>query len=493
MDSEQFKRRGVAEEESYKHPMQGGSRVLAGSERDRNRFASDAKKKPPLKGYTRGLPAAHRSRSVAFGGAEMHWNLAFAGLMLYAFVEYSRLPEMYPVFQIFELGKTTILLAVVGYLTNSRLRPNGPSTSGGLDLAVLVFVFGNFFSACFASHQDHVWGNFLDVIIWGVVYFLMTRILVNSWQIRVFLFLVLLLNLKLAQHTVRSYFLDRSIGMSDMRIIMSGGAGEGVSSFFGNVADLGLAMAVVWGIVWALLLGKAEKKKPARIFLVICFCTFFLAILFCGSRGAVVGAAAIVLAALARSPKKFGAVLLALIFVLGIWFVLPGASKERFRSAWDWQHDANASSRIMFWKAGLVMFEENPIFGVGPGNFVEVNPVHYVSHSIYIQVLAESGLVGTLSFAAILVLFLRLNARTRKRALASRAGGRRSFEYCMAFGLDLALVGYLTSGAFLAVLYYPHLWILLGLSVAVNRSLSNKEPEEQPIEKRSRDFALATP
>jgi O-antigen ligase len=207
----------------------------------------------------------------------------------------------------------------------------------------------------------------------------------------------------------------------------------------------------------------------------------------------VVGAAAIVLVALGKSTRKIGAVFLGVIFVLGVWFVLPGASKERFKSAWNWQNDANAASRVMFWKAGLVMFEENPIVGVGPGNFALVNPTHYVSHSLYIQLLAESGLAGTIPLLLILILFLRLNARTRKRALVSRSAGRRSFEYCMAVGLDLALVGYLTSGAFLSVLYYPHLWILLGLSVAVNRCSGNKESEEPVIEKRNQKFALAAP
>jgi O-antigen ligase len=429
--------------------------------------------------------------SVGLGGGQARWNLAFLGLIFYAFIEYSRLPEMYPVLQPLQLGKVAVVLAAVGYLVSFRVRASGPSNSKGLDLAVLVFVFGNFLSACFTSQQDQVWNGFLDVLLWGVVYFLMTRILVSSWRVRVFLFLLFLLNLKLAQHTVREYFLGRSLGISDMQIIMSGGAGEGTSSFFGNVADLGLAMAVVWGIVWALLLVKAEKKKLARIFLIICFIVFLLAILLCGSRGAVAGAGAIALVALARSPKKIGAVLLALIFVAGAWFVLPAASKERFRNAWV-GNDANASSRIMFWRIGLRMFEQNPILGVGPGNFAAVNPTHYVSHSLYIQVLAESGLAGTVPLAVILILFFRLNARTRKRALTSRSSGRRSFEYCMAFGLDLALVGYLTSGAFLSVLYYPHLWILLGLSVAVNRCSTNTESEEQAIEKRSRNLALAT-
>jgi putative inorganic carbon (hco3(-)) transporter len=429
--------------------------------------------------------------SVALPGDDARWNLAFAGLLFYAFIEYSRLPEIYPVFQVLHLGKIAIIFATLGYAVSPRVRRNGRPISHALDIAVLVFIFGNFLSACLASHQNLVWEGFVPVVYWGIVYFLMTRVLVSAWQIRVFLFLVLLLNLKLAQHTVRDYILHRSRGTSDMDIIMGGGAGQGSSSFFGNVADLGLAMGVVWGIVWALLVGKTEKKKLVRVFLIICFVLFFLAILFCGSRGAVVGAAAIVLVALARSRRKIGAVALAIFFVLGVWLVLPDASKERFSSAWNWEHDANASSRIMFWKAGLEMFADNPIFGVGPGNFAEVNPTRYVSHSLYIQVLAESGLVGTLSLAAMVVLFLRLNARTRKRALKLSANGRRSFEYCLAFGLDLALAGYMSSGAFLSVLYYPHLWILLGLSVAVNRCCVNRQPDEESVEKRSRDRNLA--
>jgi hypothetical protein len=54
------------------------------------------------------------------------------------------------------------------------------------------------------------------------------------------------------------------------------------------------------------------------------------------------------------------------------------------------------------------------------------------------------------------------------------------------------MVGYLTSGAFLSVLYYPHLWILLGLSVAVNRCSAIERPTELAVENRSeRNFAWA--
>lgn len=461
---------------------------------DRPTNGSNTTAAPPARFKT--LPLSPRYvRSVAPADVsdrpEMHWNLAFMGVMLYMIVEYSRLPEMYPILAPLQLGKLSIVMAAIGYFANSRLR-SSPSSAKTLDLTILIFVVGNLFSAIFSEYQQNVWGGFIDVALWGAVYFLMTRTLGSKWQIRTFLGVLFLLNLKLAQHTVRDYVNLRSSGMDQMDIILRGGAGQGQSSFFGNVADLGLAMAVVWGMTWALLLGKAETKKLPRFYLLVCFAGFLLAILFCGSRGAVVGAVAITLVALIRA-KKVGAIFLAIVFALCLWLVLPDATKVRFQSAWHWQNDANAASRVAFWGEGLKMWEHNPIFGVGPDNFMVVNPYHYVSHSLYIQVLAESGTIGSLCFLAMLFQFLRLNARTRRRALECRAAGKRSFEYCLAFGLDLGMVGYLTSGAFLAVFYYPHLWIMLGLSVALNKSLNNKESEPQPAANPEGKLALATP
>jgi O-antigen ligase len=444
----------------------------------------------------RAAPVARNPHSVGSKiPGEAHWNLAFFGVMFYGFIEYSRLPEMYTVFQMFYLGKVAIILAMVGYLINPKIRANGRSPSKGIDVAIVVFVLGNLLSACLASPQTHVWDTFFQALYYAIVYFLLTRILTSAWQIRTFLFMVLLLNLKLAQHTVRSYFTDRSAGMSDMRIIMTGGAGAGSASFFGNAGDLGLAMTVVWGIVWAWLVGKVEQKRVVRAFLAICFVFFFLGILFCGARGAVVGATMIALVALVRSPKRVRAAFLTLVFALGLWLVLPGASKQRFSAAWDdWRTDPDSASRITYWELGLDLFEQNPLLGVGPGNFMNLNPFHQVEHSVYIQVLAESGLVGTVSFLAMLVIFFRQNARTRKVALQPGGPGRRSFEYCLALGLDLGMVGFLGSGTFLSVLYYPHLWILLGLSVALSNcaKAAAVEPAVEKFTQNQRNFATVT-
>jgi hypothetical protein len=76
---------------------------------------------------------------------------------------------------------------------------------------------------------------------------------------------------------------------------------------------------------------------------------------------------------------------------------------------------------------------------------------------------------------------LRLNARTREYLLKRGDGKQKEFEYHLAMGLDMALVGFLVSGTFLTVLYYPHLWVLLGISAGLNTAVAAKSSAERAL------------
>jgi len=249
-------------------------------------------------------------------------------------------------------------------------------------------------------------------------------------------------------------------------------------------------MCVVLPLAGALFLG--ESKKIPRAFLLVCFLGISGAIIVCGSRGAVLGAAVTALAAWARNPRRLGAAAIFLLFVPGLIYVLPEASKDRFRSALHWQEDKTASQRIALWKAGLRMFRDHPLLGVGPGNYPpsyaeryadpDQDPSSWVPHSIYVQALSELGLAGMTSVFLLFLGCFQLNARTRKHLVEQGAGKRKSFDYFLAMGLDLALVGYMVSGAFLAVLYYPHLWVILGLSVGLHSAITSMPIGEKGFE-----------
>jgi hypothetical protein len=91
--------------------------------------------------------------------------------------------------------------------------------------------------------------------------------------------------------------------------------------------------------------------------------------------------------------------------------------------------------------------------------------------------------------------FFRLNARTLKSFPPPGKGEKRPLEYYLARGLSLAMVGYLISGAFLTVLFYPHLWILCGLSVGLYTASTRPEPAttRHEVEVQPSELALAVP
>ena len=162
------------------------------------------------------------------------------------------------------------------------------------------------------------------------------------------------------------------------------------------------------------------------------------------------------------------------------------------RSALHPDQDETAQMRFTLWKAGIDMFERHPLFGVGIGNFgttyvqeyggATLTPTVYAPHSIYVQALSETGLAGAVPLLLIWIFFLRVNSRTRRHLKALGLADRRSFEYRFSVGLDVAFVGYMASGAFITVLYYPHLWYLLGLNAALHNICLRKQPEVAPAE-----------
>ena len=189
------------------------------------------------------------------------------------------------------------------------------------------------------------------------------------------------------------------------------------------------------------------------------------------------GAAIVALIGVWKSPKRIAGIFMVLIMGLAFLFVMPKASKARLQSGFHPDADKTATIRLNLWGAGLRMFKDHPILGVGPANFPPEYLLYHpdsdpevklwVPHSIYIEALSELGLTGSAILGIVWLLLFRMNSRTRRNLQLLGPEGTRLFEYYLSIGLDLAFLGFLVSGAFLTVLYYPHLWLLLGLSAGL--------------------------
>ncbi len=72
-----------------------------------------------------------------------------------------------------------------------------------------------------------------------------------------------------------------------------------------------------------------------------------------------------------------------------------------------------------------------------------------------------------------------VTARIRKRADLLGPPGR--FAGLTARGLDGAMIGFLVSGSFVTVLFYPYLWFAIGLTAALEQMVRNIQPEGAPV------------
>jgi O-antigen ligase len=85
-------------------------------------------------------------------------------------------------------------------------------------------------------------------------------------------------------------------------------------------------------------------------------------------------------------------------------------------------------------------------------------------------ILAEHGIIGAILFAAILVWSVREILRLRRESRASPDDTELRSAWLQSMGLGAGLWATLTTGAFLSILLYPVLWVLVAILAALGAS-----------------------
>ncbi len=111
--------------------------------------------------------------------------------------------------------------------------------------------------------------------------------------------------------------------------------------------------------------------------------------------------------------------------------------------------DYSIQGRLNFWRAGLEIFLDHPLFGTGAGTFGSVHPayqrdVRYYArdpHSLYIQTMTEMGIAGLVPLVALLASIGMIWRRTLQTA-------RGKDEFPLIAGIGLGLVAFFLHSAF---------------------------------------------
>ena len=254
-------------------------------------------------------------------------------------------------------------------------------------------------------------------------------------------------------------------------------ATDRLSGGSGNANETAAALVAGAALLGALAAGL--RRQPALRLVAACGVPFLvLGVFLTLSRGGLFALVAALVATVAFSGRwRPQATAVAALGVLGavVYFAAfaPAGARERVTTV------DGGTGRTDVWRVGWRMVEDEPVRGIGAGNFANTS-VHYllqpgaivrddfivdtpkVAHNSYLEVLAELGVIGLVLFT--LVLAFALTCIVKATRLFARLEDRQM--ELLSRGLLVALVGLLASDLFGSRQFEKQLWLLLALGPA---------------------------
>jgi O-antigen ligase len=270
--------------------------------------------------------------------------------------------------------------------------------------------------------------------------------------------------------------------------------------WLGNVQHLayfGFALAVV--VCWmasrpfVVPFWATRPSLPLRLFLAAYVALSFVCIGLTGSRSAFLGLVLCAIFTVLRSRWRWPLLVAGLLAAPVLFAALPPELQNRFETIIHPEvGPANAiessEGRLVGLTTGLELFSRNPAFGIGPGAWRPATGNAIESHNLFGQLLGELGLMGGLTFAAILVCFW-INLRGIRAAYRRHPEWDRDFLYHVSGAIALAVFLLLFEGNFGHNLFrYSWLWyggfLIIARHCVRQREeadlLPAPEPEEAP-------------
>ena len=193
----------------------------------------------------------------------------------------------------------------------------------------------------------------------------------------------------------------------------------------GNPNELGAYLASFWVVVWAAIRLMGDRRWIS-ILLKGALVLGIIGTIRTLSRGSYLALFATGLVFIFFKSKRVFMIALLSLALLVVFYqtLLPQFIVYRIQETFEKNDEIygngkfvlqkdSAGARILFWKAGLLMFRDNPILGVGFHQFRSWLPHYGASfgltkprppHNMYVKMIAEQGIIG---FSIFLWLFWR--------------------------------------------------------------------------------------
>jgi O-antigen ligase len=434
-------------------------------------------------------PTAHVGERAALpraqaAGAEAGADWAWRGLLGFTLVLFLRPQDQLPLLAVLRLAEIFAIVGLAGMVLGRLSRGDSPFPVTPEVIGLLAFggamVIGVPFSFWPGGSVKVIVEIYLKVL---VIVMLMIHALDRPQRLSRFTGLIVL---SIGYIAARAIF-DYARGVNLVEGDRIGGA---VGGIFGNPNDLALNMVVFLPIA----LAAAFKPGAALVRLSAGGCALLMiaTVVLTRSRGGAVGLVVMLAALVVVSIRIRPTIAVtAVVVTMAALPLAPASFWHRMGSIFDEQQDTTGSrqARIDLLHQAWAVFLDNPVIGVGVGQFVNYKPderkeAWNVTHNAVLQVAAELGIVGLLPFGY-LIARTGSAARTATQALLSAAppvkgqAARRAAPtdpvhdtlLTLSTALLPAIVGWFACALFASVALNWTFYIVLGLAVATRETV----------------------
>jgi O-antigen ligase len=232
------------------------------------------------------------------------------------------------------------------------------------------------------------------------------------------------------------------------------------------------AATLIYAIVLVPAMWFASTSKWWRAFLLFYLTLTAGCIALTGSRAGFVSLALWVFLCIIRSRYRVRFGILALMASPFLWMALPPSLQNRFETIVNpdvgpLNARVSAEGRFQGLWLGLELWGQNPLTGCGPGAWRPATGKKLESHNLYGQVVGEMGILGLVTFSAVVLAFW-FNVRRITRAYRDHPEWERDFIYHLGWCLGMALFMLLFNGNFGHNLF-RYTWIWFGAFAIIAR------------------------
>jgi len=389
-------------------------------------------------------------------------DMLFWLVFLYFLFEYVRPQTLYPVIDFLPYAQLIIISAFMLAIMKGKLF----KVKNRENFLIIVFTLILIVSSIMAYSMKLSIEKWPEFFSWVIIFFIITNTVDSEKRFIIIILFFLLYNFKMSQFNFLNWAAG---GFSFSNWGFGGGPG-----WFHNSGEFGVEMCVFFPISYFFYTSlKQYWPKWKKAFFILFPFTAFTGMISSSSRGALIGGIITLFWIIMKSRYKYRAIISGVIIGLLVFVSIPEQQKNRLRSIGQ---DTTSQTRLQYWKDGIVITNEHPVLGIGYMNWLDYYEANYevrggaeniveLPHNIFIQCSSELGYSGLIIFILMIIYVFRNNFETRRIARHDLNNG---FLASMADGLDGAMIGFLISGCFVTVLYYPYFWINLSLTVALN-------------------------